>query len=380
MLTGAVVDERRLLGVVEDLIRRPSCNPPGGEEAVAIYLAQSMTDLGATVDVVGAERGRPSVIATIPGIDTGRTLIVNGHTDVVPVVADAWAHDPFEPTYANGRLSGRGACDMKGGIGAALEALHMLRDAGERPSANLAFHWVADEETGGLAGTRHLLEQGLIAGDACLIPEPTGMRLGVAERGALLARITVHGQGGHGSVPELAISAIADAARIVHALHLRDFGIEHELLGRPTCNVGTISGGSAANIVADECSLSIDRRVLPGATATDTLDEVMGVLGDLAIAGTVDAELVTFVEPSEISSSSSTVAWMQSTLRAVGLPDVLVGSSLASDARFYRNQLSIPTMVIGPGEVAQAHTSNEWVGVDQLRAAAQVYYQAYRTF
>src|SRR6516165_2541882 len=135
---------------------------------------------------------------------------------------------------------------MKGGIAAAICALSLLERAGRAPACDVVFHLVADEERGGRLGTRALLEQGLIQGDACLVPEPTDLELCVAERGLWQARIHVAGKPGHGSRPREGVSAVEHAARLVLALHAADFeGNDHPLLGKPTANAGTIQGGSA---------------------------------------------------------------------------------------------------------------------------------------
>src|SRR5262249_48959073 len=160
---------------------------------------------------------RLSLVAEIPhpeGDDEVRpTLIVNGHLDVVPVDAAAWTYHPFDPIEVDGRIYGRGTADMKGGIAAAVCALDVLERAGAAPGCNIVFHLVADEERGGRLGTQALLDAGLIAGSACLIPEPTDLQLCIAERGLMQARIRVQGRPGHGSRPREAVSAIEHAAK-----------------------------------------------------------------------------------------------------------------------------------------------------------------------
>lgn len=375
-----VIDIDRLVELVKDLIRFDSSNPPGGESEVARYLAGVMEDLGAEVELLSAGDGRDSIVATVVGKNPNRTLGVSGHIDVVPVVGQTWSRDPFDPKVSGDRLYGRGACDMKGGIGAAIEAIRALRDQNSLPSANVAFHLVADEETGGTFGTRWLMERGHLAADACLVAEPTGLHVGVAERGALFARLTVHGQGGHGSVPESGVSAVAGAARVVDALHMRDFGVAHPLLGRTTCNVGTISGGAAPNVIAESCVIEVDRRMLPGATRESAIQELLDVIESLELSVDVDAEAIVFVEASEIDRAHPVVEWIDQTVRSVRSESKIVGSMLGSDARFYRNTLSIPTVLLGPGDITQAHTADEWVSLADLTDAASIYLRAFQSF
>ena len=203
------------------------------------------------------------------------TLIINGHTDVVPVVASRWPRTPSTPQVADDRLYGRGSADMKGGIAAAICALGTLEAAGYEPGCDIVFQFVADEERGGALGTRVLMESGLLQGDACLVPEPTSLAVSVAERGLLQGEIIIKGRPGHGSRPREGVSAVEHAAQIVLALHAADFGDpEHSLLGAPTANIGTVRGGSALNIVAEEARVGFDRRLLPGMS----LDEAIGGL------------------------------------------------------------------------------------------------------
>ncbi|UNB52548.1 M20 family metallopeptidase [Mycolicibacterium sp. YH-1] len=375
-----VIDADRLVGLVKDLIRLDSSNPPGGESEVARHLAGVMEDLGARVELISAGDGRDSVVATVAGKDPTRTLAVNGHIDVVPVTGQTWTRDPFTPEVRGDRLYGRGACDMKGGIGAAIEAIRALRDHDSLPSTNVAFHLVADEETGGIFGTQWLMDRGHLAADACLVPEPTGLHVGVAERGALFARITVHGRGGHGSVPDSGVSAVAGAARVVDALHLRDFGVEHPLLGRTTCNVGKISGGAAPNVIAESCVIEVDRRLLPGASRDSAVKELLDVVESLDLPVDIDAEAIVFVEASEIDRAHPVVEWIDQIARSVRTDSEIVGSMLGSDARFYRNALSIPTVLLGPGDIAQAHTADEWVSLTDLTDAAHIYLRAFQSF
>lgn len=375
-----VIDTDRLVGLVKDLICLDSSNPPGGESEVASHLADVMEDLGARVELISAGNGRDSVVATVAGKDPTRTLAVNGHIDVVPVIGQTWTRDPFTPEVCGDRLYGRGACDMKGGIGAAIEAIRALRDNDSLPSTNVAFHLVADEETGGIFGTQWLMDRGHLAADACLVPEPTGLHVGVAERGALFARFTVHGRGGHGSVPDSGVSAVAGAARVVDALHLRDFGVEHPLLRRTTCNVGKISGGAAPNVIAESCVIEVDRRLLPGASRDSAVKELLDVVESLDLPVDIDAEAIVFVEASEIDRAHPVVEWIDQIARSVRSDSEIVGSMLGSDARFYRNTLSIPTVLLGPGDIAQAHTADEWVSLTDLTDAAHIYLRAFQSF
>ncbi len=272
---------------------------------------------------------------------------------------------------------------MKGGIAAAICALGTLESAGYQPECDIVFQFVADEERGGSLGTRVLMESGLLQGDACLVPEPTGLAVSVAERGLLQGEIIIKGRPGHGSRPREGVSAVEHAAQIVLALHAADFGDpEHPLLGAPTANIGTVRGGSAVNIVAEEARVGFDRRLLPGMS----LDEAIGGLRRrLKAAGLegieYEIEVFDYGEGSEMSPDHPFAELVrQSILSVTGTTPATIGMTFTTDARFVRNQARIPAVVCGPGNIAQAHGIDEWVSISQLVDATAAYAELYRSF
>jgi acetylornithine deacetylase/succinyl-diaminopimelate desuccinylase family protein len=382
----AYADVDEVVGLTSALVAIDTCNPPGNERPIAGLVRAALERWRPAWTEIEPLPGRLSLVARLPHPDGPAhrpTLIINGHLDVVPVTTSAWSRDPFDPQIEGGRLYGRGTADMKGGIAAAICALAVLERAGRTPACDVVFHLVADEERGGRYGTRVLLDRGLIQGDACLVPEPTDLQLCVAERGLMQAILTVRGRPGHGSRPREAVSAIEHAAQLVLALHAADFGDpEHPLLGRPTANVGTINGGDTFNTVAESCVIGLDRRVLPGATAASTEAEIRR---RVATAGVEDLryelEVDTFGEASEMPAGDPWVKLVGAAIeRATGVQPGIIGMSFTTDARFLRNQARIPTVVCGPGLVAQAHGNDEFVAVDRLVDATVAYAELLAAF
>ncbi len=374
------VDTGRCVDLATAMIQCDTRNPPGNESPILPLMTDVMKGLGADVEVFEPAPGRPSLLATVGPCDRSRPiLMINGHLDVVPVTESEWSVPPFAGVVRDGRLMGRGACDMKGGIAAAIEGLRACLDAGVRLDTDLVFHLVADEETGGRWGTAALLNAGRITADAAVVPEPSELGVCIAERGVLLARIEIFGRAGHGSDPAAAHSAVADAARVTQALHLAHFDPEpHLLLGRPSCNVGVIRGGTAPNVVASHCVLEIDRRVLPGQTCEQAVDSLRVILDPLGVSYSL--EVLGFAEASELAAENPFVGYLQEVCGGVGTPTPVRGLCLGTDARFLRNQLDIPTVVYGPGSMTVAHAADEYVEVAELTKAAESFAGLYTSF
>lgn len=379
-----LVDVDRLIDSTRALVAADSQNPPGRERAAVDVARRLLEDLGASsITEIEPEPGRPSLVALVGTGEPGRpTLVVNGHLDTVPFDTASWTHDPLGCELDDGRLYGRGTADMKGGIAAAIEAVRVARAAadGDLP-CDVVFHLVADEETGGQKGTRVLLEKGFITGDACIDPEPTSMHVSIAERGLLQVAIAITGVPAHASEPHRGDSAIERAARLVLALQGADYGEEHPLLGRPSSNVGIIEGGSGINVVAPNCTLKVDRRVLPGATEPSTVETVKQKID--AADPTVDYTLETLVfgEASELSRADPFLDRFQRAYNAaLGRDADVIGMQFTTDVRFVRNQAGIPALVCGPGELDQAHRVDESVAVDALVDATVVFAQLIASF
>jgi succinyl-diaminopimelate desuccinylase len=382
------VDTEKLTDLVRALVAVDTSNPPGNEAAVRDVLTEALAPWGPSWEEVEPAPGRLSLIARLPstqspGAPHRPTLIVNGHTDVVPVVASRWARGPFDPQVVDGRVYGRGSADMKGGIAAAICALDVVAAAGSERGCDIVFQFVADEERGGALGTRVLMESGLLKGDACVVPEPTVLAVSVAERGLLQGEVVVKGRPGHGSRPREGVSAVEHGAQVVLALHAADFGDpEHPLLGAPTANVGMFHGGTAVNIVAEEARVGFDRRLLPGVGLDEAVAGLRHRIEGAGLGGTdYLIEVDDFGEGSEMSPDDPFAALVRQCVSyATGRPPPTIGMTFTTDARFLRNQGGIPTVVCGPGDIAQAHGIDEWVSVNQLVEATVAYAQLYRSF
>ena len=380
-LAGAAadaVDADEVLAFARALIGAPSENPGGTEDAAAAVAANILAAMGASPETIRSDEGRPSVVASI-GSGERPSLAWNGHLDVVPVGDRSnWVHGPWDGIVEDGRLIGRGSADMKGPVAAALAAATAIRRAGFELAGTLTFHLAADEEHMGMYGTKVLWDRGMLVQDACIVGEPSDLRVGLAERGGAWITATARGQAAHGSQPDLGVNAIASMSRLVLRLPEVLPDREHPLVGRPSVNAAVITGGSAPNVVPDRCDLVIDRRIVPGETDPAEILEPFERLAT-EIAKEHPEVHLTFrldgwTEAAEAAPDSDIAGSARDAIAAErGARPADVGFTGITDARFYINDADIPTVILGPGSLSVAHTANEWVLVDDLVTAARVY-------
>ena len=375
---AAAVDADEVLAFARALIAAPSENPGGTEDQAAAVATDILEGIGASPETIRGEEQRPSVVASF-GSGERPSLAWNGHLDVVPVGDLAnWRHDPWAGAVEDGRLIGRGSADMKGPVASALAAAAAIQRSGIELAGTLTFHLAADEEHMGLYGTKVLLDRGLLVQDACIVGEPSDLRVGLAERGGAWITATARGTGAHGSTPELGVNAITSMARLL--LRLKDVlpEREHPLVGRPSVNAAVITGGSAPNVVPDRCELIIDRRIIPGETdPAEVLAPFERLAADIGREHP-EVELSFAIDGwTEAAEAAPDTVIADAARRAIaaerGSVAADVGFTGITDARFYINDVRIPTIIMGPGSLTVAHTANEWVLVDDLVAAARIY-------
>jgi succinyl-diaminopimelate desuccinylase len=379
------IEPEEVLRYARALIAAPSENPGGTEDEVADVAMGILTDLGADIQLVRSEEGRPSVVARI-GSGGRPHLAWNGHLDTVPAGdVSTWSSGPFEGAVVDNRLVGRGACDMKGPIASALAAVAALRRAGLSLAGTLVMHLVADEELAGIHGTRVLRDQQLLDQDAALVGEPSEMQIALAERGGAWVTAVARGKAAHGSQPNRGINAILTMSRFLLRLSEVLPDRVHPLVGAPTVNVALVAGGNAPNVVPDRCEVEIDRRILPG---EDDPEEVLAPFRRLVenlVAErpdtSIEISLKDWTEAAETTGDTAIAALVRDAIAAeTGSPPPFVGFTGITDARFYINDVGIPTVIAGPGSLSLAHTANESIGVDELVAAARAYARTFVGF
>ena len=375
---AAAVDAEEILSFARALIAAPSENPGGTEDDAAAVAMDILGAIGASAEIIRSDEGRPSIVAAI-GSSPRPSLAWNGHLDVVPVGDPSrWTHDPWDGVVEDGRLIGRGSADMKGPVASALGAAAAIRRAGIELEGTLTFHLAADEEHMGMYGTMVLRDRGMLVQDACIVGEPSDMRVGLAERGGAWITATARGKASHGSQPNLGVNAITSMAHLLLRLPEVLPDLEHPLVGRPSVNAAVITGGSAPNVVPDRCELVIDRRIIPGETdpaqVLAPFDHLAATIAQEHPEVDLSFRIDGWTEAAEASADSDIAAWAREAIaseRGSRAPDV--GFTGITDARFYINDARIPTVILGPGSLTVAHTADEWVLVDDLVTASRIY-------
>jgi acetylornithine deacetylase len=369
--------------ILRDLVSLPSVNPMGRalqgpelyEHRVTAYLELFFRGLGVPCHRQSVAPQRENIVARcdIPGAT--RTLLWEVHQDTVPT--DNMTIEPFGAHLENGRLYGRGACDIKGGMAAMLCAFADLVRKRPHGQFNVILACTVDEEHT-FTGVQKLVSEGVTA-DAAIVAEPTGLNIVEAHKGVVRWVLTTPGQACHSSSPDKGVNAIYRMGKVLTALEryadeLRTTRTD-PVLGPATISAGVIEGGTSVNTVPDFCRIQIDRRLIPG-------EDPLAAPGELAAYLKQSGLDVPF---------ESSAPWLYTpALSAAGSAELVGHLGEAIDAVVGRHQVmvvpygtdastiagaGIPAVVFGPGDIAQAHTRDEWVSLEEVQQASEILYR-----
>ncbi|MEX0727868.1 MAG: M20 family metallopeptidase [Planctomycetaceae bacterium] len=382
------------LAILQDLISIPSVNPMGRDLAgpeyfegrLSDYLCRFFEQLRVPYERIQVVPGRDNVIARFDAPKAKTTIVMDAHQDTVPI--DGMTIAPFKPEIRDGKIFGRGSCDVKGGMAAMLAAFARL--VLERPAqaANVIMSCTCDEEATVLGicdlvklWTEPDRHSKLIpkAPDVALVAEPTDLDIVVAHRGATRWKIKTTGRACHSSRPQDGVNAIYRMAQVLLALEDYNTRLEtlvqpHPLCGSATLSVGRIEGGISVNTVPDVCTIEIDRRVIPGEDGMGVIDDVAAFLKERL---TFDVEML---PPWIVGCSlddSNNGAWsdrLMEQITAIAGPHRKMGVAYGTHASRF-SAVGMPAMVFGPGSINQAHTVDEWLDIKELKLASEVYYR-----
>lgn len=386
-----------LTQTLSDLVALPSVNPMGKpatgpeffEYRVTQYLERLFRSWNLPVQRQTVEPQRDNIVVRLDGAvppdQGGQVILFEAHQDTVPVVG--MTIEPWTPVVRNGRLYGRGSCDIKGGMAAMLGAFARLVE--ERPAGmpTVLLACTVNEEhgfSGATALTRLWTEPGSIfprTPDAIVVAEPTELQVVVAHKGVVRWRCHAHGRAGHSSQPHLGVNAIFRMAPVLAALERYQLEVaphvgHHPLCGAPTLSVGTINGGLSVNTVPDRCTIEIDRRLIPGERPDKAAQHVIDYVAEQVkdAAGIEhDPPFLIGVGLSENKSGPLADA-LVATVRSLEIPCQKIGVPFGTDAAAF-GAAGVPSVVFGPGSIDQAHTADEWLDLSQLAQASEALYR-----
>lgn len=376
-----------LIQLLSDLVEINSINPDlvpdgPGEGAVGEFIATWLRAWGCEVETqpIGSNPNRRNIIGIARGRDSknARSFMLNGHMDTVGV---AGMTEPWTPRIANGRLYGRGAYDMKCGLAAALVATARAKQANLR--GDVIVTAVVDEEYAGL-GTMEIVKR--YKADAAIVAEPTELRAVIAHKGFVWVDIETHGVAAHGSRPDLGIDAIAKMGRVLTELEALDRQLRaqptHPLLKSGSLHASLISGGQELSSYPERCTVSIERRTIPGETpdiVEAQMQDIVQRLSAIDPAFRASVRRGVHREPMETDPNSALVQSVREhSQRIVGQVPEIVGAPYWTDAATL-SQAGIPAILFGPSGTG-AHAVEEWVDLRSVAQSAHIYLAIARQF
>lgn len=398
-----IIDDRKdeLIKLVSDLIKIPSENPTGSVEEVMEFISNYLNDNKIQYEIIRSGPKFPNIVAKF-GNDEGKTIVLNGHADVVPVGdRNKWDFDPFSGEITDTLILGRGTSDMKAGLAGIMFATKILAEKNAKLKGKIVLHIVPDEETGGDMGTKWLIDNGYAYdADACLVAEPTSYsNCEVGQKGSLWIKIKSYGKSAHGSIgnyvgenaitkimkilgkvenltelkgnyKESQLGVLADSKRIAKDA-LKAEGVEN-VIDHVAVNIGTISGGIKTNMVADYCEAAIDVRMPIGVKAKDLEKEFNKIVEDLKLEG-IEYEFNWNSEANYTDTNEDLVKSAVINAEKIWNKKVVPAYQWASsDARYYRYN-NIPTIQYGPANTEGIHSYNENVDIEDVINSTKVY-------
>ncbi len=359
------------------LITLRSDNPPGNELNIAAYVLEYLQRAGLQGELIAHNSQRASLIARLPGKGNKKSLLFSAHFDTVPVGAETWVHAPFAAEISEGKIWGRGACDMKGGMAAMMVAAKNLAQSGQ-PEGDLVLAFSAGEEVD-MLGAKTLVKRPEFNNlQGILVSEPTNNELIIAEKGILWIEITTHGKTAHGSMPEFGRNAIRMMLAVINELDRQDFPYTaHPLLGEFSRSLNTLHGGLQTNVIPDQCKVSFDMRTVPGQNHAEIIQKFEAILQKLS------AEIPDFSASLRVTQEGVPLATSPDETLVKTFAEVIQnvtgqlpepkGVRYFTDAAIYVPKVNAPLVICGPGLTELAHQPEEYVEIKKLIQSAQIY-------
>jgi acetylornithine deacetylase/succinyl-diaminopimelate desuccinylase family protein len=374
------IDVDDLVALTRSLLQARGQNPPGEEALTVAALAAGCVRLGLEFEATRVEEpGRDNLHVILAG-GNGPGLLLLGHTDVV-ALGEGWTVDPYGAEVRAGRIYGRGASDMKGGLAACVIAMAALQSAGISLSGPVELAALVDEEETGKGIHHFVTNHPGTPYRGCVVAEPTDLQTIIGARGDSYLQVLVTGRAAHAGNPADGVNAIYGAAAVVAEIERLNHELAadpHPLVGPATWSVGRIDGGTGASIVPAECVLTADRRLLPGESPAGVLADLRKRVDALHLPErglSVSLEMPMEMPPFLTPADDPLVSITDTALADAGGPGLPLGGwTAACDGGFIARDLAVPVVVLGPGSVTtQAHRADESVAIAELITAARTY-------
>ena len=371
-----MAEQSRIVELTQKLIRANSENPGGTEKAVAEIVKKELIECGFEVKTYEFEKARKNVVGVLKGTSSEKSLLLTPHLDTVPA-GTGWKHNPFAAEIVDNKIYGRGAADCKCNVAICLEAARQIRERGIKLDYDLIIAATADEEKGSQLGLIPLLEKQIITPTHALVMDHDRFKIVIMQKGVLRLNAIIFGKKAHGAYPWKGENAIEKAAEIIQNLKTHNFKYApHPLVRPPTINIGLIKGGTAENIVADECEFTIDMRFLPGMEINKILCEIKEIMEKTTKSYRLTE---TRSQPAyEIDRNNLLVKLLESAIKKNGITPKVEGSEGATTMVFFQ-KYGIPAISFGIGP-DMAHQTDEYVEIDALNKGTEVLLEFLRTF
>ena len=384
------IDDNELIDWVQELSRINSVWRPDeglGEEEAARWVEARCKEIGLETHFEMVQPGRPNVIALLDGATSAKTLMFEGHTDVVTTGdPDAWTFPPFSATISDGKIYGRGANDMKAGLVCALIATKALKESGLKLNGRILIGAVCDEE-GEMIGIKHFVEQGWADDvDAAIICEPEENHLCITQKGVMWLKVTINGVMSHGAMPLTGVNSAYPMAHFltqIQALEEREIVLNgrDRFLGQPSITPtilnSPVAGEAQKNVMPAGTQTILDFRLIPGQNPDQLIGQVQQILNgaiaaDSRLTGSV--ELLELRHPTKTAEDEPVVTTLASAFEDLSGKDAVYGGVPGStDGTILNAQKGIPIVTCGPGDIYIPHHIDEWVSIDEIKMAARMY-------
>jgi succinyl-diaminopimelate desuccinylase len=393
----SLVDEDRVVRWVQELVRIPSVYRPEqgeAEEPAARWVEARLKEIGLETSFEVVEPGRPNVIGIWRGAEGSKTLMFEGHTDVVTEGdVSQWTYPPFEARIVDGKMYGRGANDMKGGLVAAICAIKAIVESGVKLGGDILIGAVCDEE-GHMIGIKHFVEQGWADDvDAAIICEPEENHICISQKGVMWVRVTVRGKMAHGAMPLTGVNSAYPTAeflvamRELEAAQIAEHG-RHEFLGQPSITPtilrSPLRGEPQNNVMPAQTQVVLDIRLIPSQSPEEIESKIRAVCDAMHAKDERVAFVVEVLEtraPTATDRNEAVVRVLHQAYRDLtGEEPIYGGVPGSTDGTILNSWAGVPIVTCGPGDIYIPHHVDEWLGLDELIEATKLYVLAAMRF